>query len=254
MSKFSLSPPANAVPQHLAVIMDGNRRWASQRGLPKAMGHAAGAKRVRGLVQACSSRGIRWLTLFAFSTENWKRPAAEVSMLMGLFLLYLEKEAGDMCKQGVRLKVIGDISAFDTRLQALITKVEAMTAGNDTITLTIAANYGGRWDMLQAVQRWQDAHPGEPVSALTEEGMKPYLSLADAPNPDLLIRTGGELRISNFMLWQAAYTELYFTPLLWPDFSRDSLEEALEWYAHRDRRFGVDPLVKLDSPMAVLAA
>lgn len=229
---------ANSLPQHIAVIMDGNRRWARQRGLPKAIGHASGAKRVRSLVEACSARGVRWLTLFAFSTENWKRPADEVSSLMGLFLLYLQKEASDMNKKGVRLKVIGDLSAFDARLQALITSVEAMTADNSTITLTIAANYGGRWDMMQAVQAWQAAHPSEPLSALTEEGLGPHLSLAGAPDPDLLIRTGGESRISNFMLWQSAYTELYFTPTLWPDFSPDSLDQALDWYAQRDRRFG----------------
>ena len=227
-----------SLPQHVAVIMDGNRRWASQRGLPKAIGHANGAKRVRTLVEACSARGVRWLTLFAFSTENWQRPADEVTSLMGLFLLYLQKEASNMHKKGVRLKVIGDLSAFDARLQALVASVEAMTAHNNTVTLTIAANYGGRWDMLQAVQAWQAAHLAEPVSALTEDRLAPYLSLSGAPNPELLIRTGGESRISNFMLWQSAYTELYFTPTLWPDFSPDSLDQALDWYAQRDRRFG----------------
>ena len=230
--------PTNAVPQHIAVIMDGNRRWAKKRGLPKTVGHASGAKRVRGLVEACSARGVRWLTVFAFSTENWKRPAEEVSSLMGLFLLYLQKEASDMHKKGVRLKVIGDISAFDARLQTLITNVQAMTAHNTKITLTIAANYGGRWDMLQAVQAWHASNPGAPIGELTEATLRPYLSLPDAPEPELLIRTGGESRISNFMLWQSAYTELYFTPALWPDFSAASLDEALAWYAERDRRFG----------------
>lgn len=240
-----------SLPQHIAVIMDGNRRWASQRGLPKAIGHASGAKRVRSLVEACSARGVRWLTLFAFSTENWKRPADEVSSLMSLFLLYLQKEASDMNKKGVRLKVIGDLSVFDARLQALITSVEAMTADNSTITLTIAANYGGRWDMMQAVQAWQAAHPAEPVSALTEDALGPHLSLADAPNPDLLIRTGGESRISNFMLWQSAYTELYFTPTLWPDFSSNALDQALTWYAQRDRRFGAGDVQGLGGQIAV---
>ena len=230
--------PTNAVPQHIAVIMDGNRRWAKKRGLPKTVGHASGAKRVRGLVEACSARGVRWLTVFAFSTENWKRPAEEVSSLMSLFLLYLQKEASDMHKKGVRLKVIGDISAFDARLQTLITNVQAMTAHNTKITLTIAANYGGRWDMLQAVQAWHASNPGAPIGELTEAALRPHLSLPDAPEPELLIRTGGESRISNFMLWQSAYTELYFTPALWPDFSADSLDEALAWYAERDRRFG----------------
>ena len=228
----------NAVPQHIAVIMDGNRRWAKKRGLPKTVGHASGAKRVRGLVEACSARGVRWLTVFAFSTENWKRPAEEVSSLMGLFLLYLQKEASDMHKKGVRLKVIGDLSAFDARLQTLITNVQAMTAHNTKITLTIAANYGGRWDMLQAVQAWHASNPGAPIGELTEAALRPHLSLPDAPEPELLIRTGGESRISNFMLWQSAYTEMYFTPALWPDFSAASLDEALAWYAERDRRFG----------------
>ncbi|MFC5520231.1 polyprenyl diphosphate synthase [Polaromonas jejuensis] len=229
---------AAAVPQHIAVIMDGNRRWASQRGLPKAIGHASGAKRVRSLVEACSARGVRWLTLFAFSTENWKRPADEVSSLMGLFLIYLQKEASDMHKKGVRLKVMGDRSAFEPRLQKLMDNVEAMTAHNTQITLTIAANYGGRWDMLQAMQAWHASNPGAPASALTEDALRPHLSLAGAPDPDLLIRTGGESRISNFMLWQSAYTELYFTPTLWPDFSPESLDQALAWYVQRDRRFG----------------
>lgn len=244
--------PSNdhAVPQHVAVIMDGNRRWAHQRGLPKAIGHASGAKRVRSLVAACSARGVRWLTLFAFSTENWKRPVDEVTSLMGLFLLYLQKEASDMHKKGVRLKVIGDRSAFDARLQALMANVEAMTAHNTTITLTIAANYGGRWDVLQAAQAWQAANPDQPLSAMTEDSLGAHLSLADAPNPDLLIRTGGELRISNFMLWQSAYTELYFSDILWPDFSTESLDRALAWYAQRDRRFGAANAPVLGSPVA----
>ncbi|MDR3453498.1 MAG: polyprenyl diphosphate synthase [Rhodoferax sp.] len=235
----TLQPSATAdLPQHVAIIMDGNRRWARQRGLPKAIGHASGAKRVRSLVEACSDRGIRFITLFAFSTENWKRPADEVSSLMGLFLLYLQKEASDMHAKGVRLKVIGDISGFDARLQKLMTNVQAMTAGNQKITLTIAANYGGRWDMLQAVKAWLAAHPGEPVDAASDESLRSHLSTAYAPDPDLLIRTGGESRISNFMLWQMAYTELYFSDALWPDFTPEALDQALEWYAGRDRRFG----------------
>jgi undecaprenyl diphosphate synthase len=234
----SASATKIALPQHVAIIMDGNRRWARQRGLPKAVGHASGAKRVRSLVEACSARGVRWLTLFAFSTENWKRPAEEVSSLMGLFLLYLQKEASDMHRKGVRLKIIGNRSAFDDRLQTLMANVEAMTAHNTTITLTIAANYGGRWDMLQAIQAWQTANPQQSVHALFEDALRPHLSMGDAPEPELLIRTGGESRISNFMLWQSAYTELYFTPTLWPDFSHESLDQALSWYGQRDRRFG----------------
>ena len=232
------SPPAAATPRHVAVIMDGNRRWATRRGLPRALGHASGARRVRQIVEACSERGVRYLTLFAFSTENWQRPAEEVSSLMGLFLQYLQKEASDMHLKGVRLKVIGDRSRFDARLQALMTHVEALTAGNTKITLTIAANYGGRWDMLQALKGWQAANPGTPIDAVSDEVLRTHLSTAGIPDPDLLIRTGGESRISNFMLWQMAYTELFFTDALWPDFSPQVLDQALAWYGARDRRFG----------------
>ena len=226
------------MPQHIAIIMDGNRRWASKRGLTKAIGHANGARRVRSLVEACSERGIPYLTLFAFSTENWKRPADEVSGLMGLFLLYLQKEAGDMHANDVRLKIIGDRSGFDARLQALMANVEALTADNKKITLTIAANYGGRWDITQAVQAWQTANPALTIAAMDEAAMHTHLSMAYAPDPDLLIRTGGESRISNFMLWQMAYSELFFTDTLWPDFSTPVLDEALDWFSARDRRFG----------------
>ena len=235
ITQFPLSKP---VPQHIAIIMDGNRRWAKQFGLPAALGHASGARRVRSIVQACAERGVRFLTLFAFSTENWQRPPAEVSSLMGLLTLYLQKEVKDMNTKGVRLKVVGDTSGFSARIQALIRDAQDNTAHNDTITLTIAANYGGRWDVVQAVKAWQAAHPGEPIDALSEASLNAHLGLAYAPDPDLLIRTGGESRISNFMLWQMAYTELFFTDVLWPSFSTDVLDEAIAWYGARDRRFG----------------
>jgi undecaprenyl diphosphate synthase len=231
-------PVGQKLPQHIAIIMDGNRRWAQQRSMPKALGHARGAQRVRGIVQACSDRGIRYLTLFAFSTENWQRPPEEVSSLMGLFVRYLEKEVDDMVRDGIRLKVVGEIQRFDARLQKLMAHAEEKTAANDKVTLTIAANYGGRWDMLQAAKNWQIAHPEQSLQSLTEEALSPHLSMAYAPDPELLIRTGGESRISNFMLWQSAYTELYFTPILWPDFTQQVLNESLVWYAQRDRRFG----------------
>jgi undecaprenyl diphosphate synthase len=226
------------VPQHVAVIMDGNRRWAKSRGLPVALGHASGARRVRDIVQACADRGVRFITLFAFSTENWTRPATEVSSLLGLLALYLQKEVKDMNAKGVRLKIVGDTTQFTPRIQALICDAEANTAHNTTITLTIAANYGGRWDMVQAVKAWQAAHPGESAATLDEKSLTPYLALAYAPDPELLIRTGGELRISNFMLWQTAYTELFFTDVLWPNFRVEELDRALAWYGQRDRRFG----------------
>ncbi len=218
--------------------MDGNRRWANRRGLPKALGHASGARRVRDIVQACADRGVRFITLFAFSTENWTRPVDEVSSLMGLLALYLQKEIKDMNAKGVRLRVVGDTSKFTPRIQALIRDAHANTAHNTTITLTIAANYGGRWDVLQAVKAWQVAHPGESVDAMDEKGLSPYLALAYAPDPELLIRTGGESRVSNFMLWQTAYTELFFSDVLWPSFDTDELDRAIAWYAKRDRRFG----------------
>jgi len=232
-----------AMPQHVAIIMDGNRRWAAKRSMPRALGHASGARRVRQIVEACSARGVRYLTLFAFSTENWQRPAEEVSSLMGLLVHYLQKEVSDMHHTGVRLKVVGDLSRFDQRLQNLMASGQALTAHNSKITLTIAANYGGRWDMMQAVQAWQDANPEQTVADMDEAALRPHLSMAYAPDPELLIRTGGESRISNFLLWQMAYTELFFTETLWPDFSAPVLDEALEWFSARDRRFGASSAV-----------
>ena len=226
------------MPQHVAIIMDGNRRWATQRSMPRALGHASGARRVRQIVEACLARGVRYLTLFAFSTENWKRPAEEVSSLMGLLVHYLQKEVSDMHRTGVRLKVVGDLSRFDQRLQNLMASAQALTAHNNQITLTIAANYGGRWDTVQAAQAWQAANPGLTVADMDEAALSQHLSMAYAPDPELLIRTGGESRISNFMLWQMAYTELFFTATLWPDISAPMLDEALEWFCGRDRRFG----------------
>jgi len=233
MKSVSASPP-----QHVAIIMDGNRRWAKQFGMPAALGHAAGARRVRNIVQACADQGVRYLTLFAFSTENWQRPAAEVSGLMGLLALYLQKEVKDMNALGVCLKVVGNTTRFTPRIQALIKDAEANTAHNTRITLTIAANYGGRQDILLAAQAWQAANPALTLDAMTEDGLAQHLGLAYAPEPDLLIRTGGESRISNFMLWQMAYTEMYFSDVLWPAFTPYELQEAIAWFSARNRRFG----------------
>lgn len=237
-----VSPSPRALPAHIAIVMDGNRRWAGKRSLPVSMGHANGARRVRHVVQDCSDRGIQYLTLFAFSTENWRRPPAEVSSLMGLLSLYLQKEVKDMNTKGVRLRVIGDTSKFDHRIQALIRDAEANTAHNDTINLTIAANYGGRQDIVTAVKAWAAANPGEPIENLSEENLRPHLSLSGIPEPDLLIRTGGESRVSNFMLWQMAYTEMFFTDVLWPAFDAKVLDEAIAWFGLRDRRFGSSSL------------
>jgi len=218
--------------------MDGNRRWAKNRFMPAALGHAAGARRVREVVQACAEAGVPYLSLFAFSTENWKRPEEEVSSLMGLFRTYLEREVSSMNENGVRLRVLGDIARFSEPLQALVRQAEAQTAANTRITLLVCANYGGRWDMLQAARAWQVAHPQQSLQDMTEEALAPYLSTADAPEVDLLIRTGGESRVSNFLLWQAAYAELFFTDDLWPEFRAERLHEAIAWFSGRDRRFG----------------
>ncbi len=217
--------------------MDGNGRWAKQRHMPRTVGHAKGASVVRDLVTACVNKGIQHLTLFAFSTENWKRPEEEVSTLMGLFIQYLEKEMQDMQAEGVRLNVIGDTSRFPQTLQDKIKATEQNTAHNTGIMLNVAANYGGQWDIVQAVKAWQQAHPEKALVDLSPEALSPFLSAADQPEPDLLIRTGGESRISNFMLWQLAYAELYFTDVLWPDFDVPQLLKALDWFAARERRF-----------------
>ncbi len=235
VSLFSASP---SVPQHVAIVMDGNRRWAHRRAMPAAFGHAAGAKIVRGIVQACVDRNIPFLTLFAFSTENWQRPTDEVSSLMGLFVQYLEKEADDMAANGIRLVIVGDTSRFDARLQTLLRQAQDKTAGNTRITLSVAVNYGGRWDIIQAMRAWQTHNPGESDEFITEDALKPHLSMAYAPDPDLIIRTGGDSRISNFLIWQAAYSELFFTDTLWPEFTPKGLDEAVAWFSNRERRFG----------------
>jgi len=231
------------VPKHIAMIMDGNGRWAKKRHLPRVAGHARGVRRVRDIVEFCIARNIRYLTLFAFSTENWTRPADEVSHLMGLFVSALESEVNKLYQNGVRLRVVGDLHPFNPRLQALIASAEARTAGNDRLTLTIAANYGGQWDIKQAFSGWLKAQHATGNLAVEQVGaedidLKPYLSMAYAPDPDLIIRTGGEQRISNFLLWQSAYAEFYFTDTLWPAFDAAEMELALAWFEQRERRFG----------------
>lgn len=218
--------------------MDGNGRWAQKRHMPRTVGHAKGTAVVRSLVEHCVKLGVKCLTLFAFSTENWQRPADEVSTLMGLFVQYLEKEMKDLAAAGVRLKVIGNVEGFAPDVQQRIKATEAATAHNELITLCVAANYGGRWDVVQAVKNWQSSNPNRSVAELTEAELAQALSTADMPEVDLLIRTGGEQRISNFLLWQSAYAELYFTDVLWPEFDDKELQKAFEWYAQRTRRFG----------------
>ncbi len=218
--------------------MDGNGRWAQKRHMPRTVGHAKGASGVKALVEYCAKQGIKCLTLFAFSTENWSRPADEVSTLMGLFVQYLEKEMAALAAAGVRLKVIGNVDGFAPELQTRIRAAEAATQHNQAITLCVAANYGGQWDVVQAVKNWQTANPTLNASQLTQDQLAQHLSTAGMPEVDLLIRTGGEQRISNFLLWQAAYAELYFTDTLWPEFDEAELSKALHWYATRERRFG----------------
>ncbi len=232
-------PTSLILPQHIAIIMDGNGRWAEKRYLPRTLGHAKGAAGVKALVECCAKLGVKYLTLFAFSTENWSRPADEVSALMGLFVQYLEKEMAALADAGVRLRVIGDVADFTPELQARIQLAETATQHNQAITLVVAANYGGQWDVVQAVKKWQAAHPNANVSQLNQAQLAQYLSTTGMPDVDLLIRTGGEQRISNFLLWQAAYAELYFTDVLWPDFNQLQLEKAVYWYGHRERRFGL---------------
>ena len=225
------------MPSHVAVIMDGNGRWAKKRFLPRVAGHVKGVELVREMVRACLERGIQYLTLFAFSSENWRRPQEEVSLLMQLFVKALEQEVEKLDRNGVRLRVVGDLSRFEPRLQALIREAEATTQNNTRLDLTIAANYGGRWDIMQAMNRLlADRAPGQEV--IEEGDLDPYLSMNYAPEPDLFIRTGGEQRISNFLLWQLAYTELYFTDTLWPDFDTAEFAKAIASYQQRERRFG----------------
>jgi undecaprenyl diphosphate synthase len=233
-------PDISAVPKHVAIIMDGNGRWAAKRLLPRTAGHARGVQSVRAAVETCGKLGVRYLTLFAFSSENWRRPADEVSLLMRLFVQALEREVSRLLDQGVRLRVVGDLSAFEPKLQELIAQAQAKTEHNDQLHLTIAANYGGRWDVLQAMKKMMLAHPeyGAEPGLIDESALSEHLSMSWAPEPDLFIRTGGEQRISNFLIWQLAYTELFFTDCFWPDFSSDELKKAFEWYRHRERRFG----------------
>ena len=217
--------------------MDGNGRWAKRRFLPRIAGHRKGVEAVRAIVRACTDRGVQALTLFAFSSENWRRPADEVSLLMQLFVSALQQEVDRLHENGIRFRAIGDISRFDRKLVELIDGAQQKTAANTGLTLTVAANYGGRWDILQAVNRLRREHAGS-AEPWTEAELMPYLSMGDLPEPDLFIRTGGEQRISNFLLWQLAYTELYFTDTLWPDFDGQALDLAFASYRQRERRFG----------------
>jgi undecaprenyl diphosphate synthase len=237
-SSTTAIPRPSDVPGHVAIIMDGNGRWAKQRRLPRIAGHKRGVEAVRATVKACAERGVGYLTLFAFSSENWRRPRDEVARLMQLFIAALENEVQKLHRNGIRLKVIGDLGRFDPKIQALIAEGERLTAANRGLTLTIAANYGGRWDILQALSRLARERPAAVAAGVTEKDLAPWLSMNYAPEPDLFIRTGGEQRVSNFLLWQLAYTELHFTDTLWPDFDAAALEAAFASFRTRERRFG----------------
>jgi undecaprenyl diphosphate synthase len=225
------------MPQHIAVIMDGNGRWARKRFLPRVAGHKRGMDAVLELVKACVDHNIAYLTLFAFSSENWRRPADEVSFLMSLFIQGLKREVAKLHENNIKLVLIGDRTRFNAELIDQIELSERLTANNTGLTLSIAANYGGRWDILQAVNKMHSAMPSH-VGEYDEEHLASHLAMHYAPEPDLFIRTGGEKRISNFMLWQLAYTELYFTDTLWPDFDESAFNLALASYQKRERRFG----------------
>lgn len=230
-------PDISQIPRHIAIIMDGNGRWAKQRFLPRVAGHQRGMETVREIVKVCRELGVSYLTLFAFSSENWRRPKDEVSFLMQLFLKILEREVSKLHENDIRLRIIGDRSHFDSNLNQCIADAEQLTSGNVSLTLTVAADYGGRWDIMQAVQKMLQARP-ELAGGFNEEDLDAFLSIHYAPEPDLFIRTGGEQRISNFMLWQLAYTELYFTDTLWPAFDGEALKLAILSYQARERRFG----------------
>lgn len=239
-SNQRLRPDAAAIPRHVAIVMDGNGRWARQRRLPRTLGHREGVKSVRRIVEACYERGVEVLTLFAFSSENWRRPETEVNVLLNLFLTALRSEVRRLHENRVRLRFIGDRGAFTDKLQLAMAEAESLTAANTSLTLVVAVNYGGRWDVAQAARRLAREvregrlSPEEITVASLDEGM----CLHDLPEPDLFIRTGGEQRISNFLLWQLAYTELYFTDRLWPDYDAADLDRAFASFAARQRRFG----------------
>jgi len=236
-------PPTRApgTPRHVAVIMDGNGRWASRRAMPRHVGHKAGVKAVRAVVEGCARRGVEALTLFAFSSENWGRPAEEVARLMELFVEAMDREVEQLHGNGIRVRFIGDLATLKPELRELTARAEALTAANPNLTLYIALSYGGRWDIAQAARRLAErVREGElDPAAINERALGRELALADAPEPDLFIRTGGEQRLSNFLLWNLAYTELYFCGTLWPDFDDEELARAFRYFASRQRRFGL---------------
>ncbi len=236
-SRTSKLPKGINVPAHIAVIMDGNGRWAKQRLMPRVAGHKKGVEVVREIVSACAQRGVKFLTLFAFSSENWRRPEDEVSFLMGLFKIALGREVDELHKNGIRLRVAGDLEGLPKEIVEAVIAAQQKTANNKAFTLTLCVNYGGRWDIAHAFRKLVAEKP-EIAPQVQPEDIEPYLALAHTSEPDLFIRTGGEQRVSNFLLWQLAYTELYFTDILWPDFDTAALDAAIVSFSARERRFG----------------
>jgi undecaprenyl diphosphate synthase len=230
-------PETGMIPRHIAIIMDGNGRWAKKRLLPRMAGHKQGVEAVRNIIKASIERDVEYLTIFAFSSENWRRPSDEVSFLMQLFIGALEQEIAKLHENGIRFKVVGDLAKFEPKIVSFIQNGEKLTANNSRLTLTVAANYGGRWDIMQAINKMA-LHSPELQGAYEEKDLSQYLAMNYAPEPDLFIRTGGECRISNFLLWHLAYTELYFTNTLWPDFDARELDLAIQSFQRRERRFG----------------
>jgi len=243
MSKEQGGERSGPLPSHVAIIMDGNGRWARSHGKPRRHGHRAGAEAARTAIEVCANQGVEALTLFAFSSENWRRPDREIRTLMALFRRALEREHRRIDDNDIRLRVIGQRDQFPQRLQDSMAATEALTVNNQGLELTVAAGYGGRWDMAQATQRIASLVALGQLSpeSVDESTVGEHLCLADLPEPDLFIRTGGEQRISNFLLWQLAYTELYFTDTLWPDFGVEAFHEALRWFGNRRRRYGRTP-------------
>jgi undecaprenyl diphosphate synthase len=237
-SSTLIIPEVKVIPRHVAIIMDGNGRWASKRFMPRVAGHSEGLSALRKIVEECRRLGVEYLTVFAFSSENWRRPSEEVGFLMKLFLKSLKSEVSRLAENDISFRLIGDLSRFDAAIQEMVKFSEDKTAHCKGLTLTVAANYGGRWDILQAMRQCLLANPGLKPEQVSEELLQPHLSMAYAPEPDLFIRTGGEQRVSNFLLWQLAYTELYFTDTLWPHFDGAELHKAFEWFTQRERRFG----------------
>ena len=228
------------LPTHIAIVMDGNGRWAKSRNRPRSMGHQAGLKALRGVIEHCVRLEVKTLTVFAFSSENWNRPATEISRLMEIFLRALDKEASELHENGICLRFIGDKTAFRTTIQEKMQAAEVLTAGNTRLVANIAVNYGGRWDITRAAAQLAGSISDGDLSVkdIDETHFARFLALRDSPDPDLFIRTGGEMRISNFLLWQSAYTEFYFTPVLWPDFNSEALDQAISAFQSRERRYG----------------